>query len=140
MRIETRNQLIYLVVSSVEGKNARSIITRILLEETGRSIVNLKGLGGKKRKILEITDFLQGARKKKNTRLEFFVNFLPIGRTFRAYINDERAKTTKDFNTSKIIARPCFAVSSSRFFPPIFSPAFPGYYFLPVYNVFTHAL
>lgn len=99
-----------------------------------------KRFGGKKRKILEITDFLQGARKKKNTQLEFFVNFLPIGRTFRAYINDERAKTTKDFNTSKIIARPCFAVSSSRFFPPIFSPAFPGYYFLPVYNVFTHAL
>lgn len=60
MRIETRNQLIYLVVSSgpVEGKNARSIITRILLEEIGRSIVNLKGSGGKKRKILEITDFL----------------------------------------------------------------------------------
>lgn len=52
MRIETRNQLIYLVVSSglVEGKNARNIITRILLEETGRSIVNLKGSGGRKEK------------------------------------------------------------------------------------------
>lgn len=52
VRIETRNQLIYLVVSSglVEGKNARSIITRILLEETGRSIVNLKGSGGRKEK------------------------------------------------------------------------------------------
>lgn len=34
----------------VEGKNARSIITRILLEETGRSIVNLKGSGGRKEK------------------------------------------------------------------------------------------